>query len=174
MAMKKVSDPNNDSGRREAGLTFFMGGEHPRVPYNCKQAWHAGAAFEAEYWQSLESRTVSGALDAQEKAEKRVWAAEQEVNRLKKELEATGKVLAEETVDNHLLEAAGLAADNIRLEEELAEARGGLSGLRDELQAELADDCLACTDDEPCQACMQTARIVGRINARIGKPCTPS
>jgi len=171
-----MTDPNNDSGRREAGLTFFMGGEHPRVPYNAKQAWHAGAAFEAEYWQSLEGITVRGALDAQEKAEKRAWAAEREVNNLKEQLDATGKVLAQETVDNHLLEAAGLAADNIRLEEELAEARGGLSGLRDELKAELAGGCLACTDDEPCQACMQTARILGSIEARVGKgePCTPS
>ena len=34
------------------------------------------------------------------------------------------------------------------------------------LQDELDDGCLACTEHEPCQCCMQNARIIGAIQGR--------
>jgi hypothetical protein len=32
---------------------------------------------------------------------------------------------------------------------------------------EMPKDCIACSEDQPCQACMQTARIVGMLEARV-------
>lgn len=66
-------------------------------------------------------------------------------------------------------------ADNKRLRDEILKLKFGpdspirerdrlraaIDRFEKELQRELDDGCLACTPDMPCQACLQTARILG-------------